>query len=99
MRAQRDRARAALEEELDRRQRRADPGVVLDIALRERDVEVGAQEDALPLGRRLGNGAHANDPARSRAGSTDRRRGSSQAATGWRSFEATNAVMSASRHA
>ena len=41
-------ARAAVEQQLERRQRGADPRVVGDAPVLERHVEVGADEDALP---------------------------------------------------
>ena len=47
VRAHGDLAGAALEQQPERRQRRADARVVRDAAVLERDVEVGADEDAL----------------------------------------------------
>ena len=49
VRAHDDLGRAALEQELERRQRRADPRVVGDATVLERHVEVAADEDALSL--------------------------------------------------
>ena len=48
VRADADRRGAALEQQLERRQRRADARVVGDGAVLERDVQVGADEDDLP---------------------------------------------------
>ena len=47
VRAHRDLGRVALEQQLERRERCADSRVVRDAAVVERDVEVGADEDAL----------------------------------------------------
>ena len=48
---------AALEQQLERRQRGLDPRVVGDAAVLERDVQVGAEEDALARDVRFPNGA------------------------------------------
>ena len=60
---------AALEEELERRQRRADARVVGDAAVLERHVEVDADEDALArdVGRRGRNAAACTDALRAAA--------------------------------
>ena len=44
-----DDGRAAVQRVRDRRQRRLDARVVLDLAVGERDVEIDANEDALAL--------------------------------------------------
>jgi hypothetical protein len=49
VRAHRDGCRTTIEQQLDGWDRRPDPGVVSDLAAVERDVEVGADENALPL--------------------------------------------------
>ena len=47
VRADADPGRAALEQQLERRQRGADPRVVGDLAVLERDVQVGSDEHRL----------------------------------------------------
>ena len=51
------RAAPALEQQLQRRQRRADARVVGDAPVLERDVQVGADEDGLPVDVRVANRA------------------------------------------
>ena len=48
---------ATIEERLDRWYRRANARVVDDLAIRERHIEVDAQQHALPLRVQLANGA------------------------------------------
>ena len=67
---------AALEQELERRQGRADPRVVGDVAVLERDVEVGAHEDRLPAtsasSTERGSAQHAASGSSSSTRSTSR---------------------------
>jgi len=54
---------AAAHQVLDRRQRLADPGVVLDAAILDRDVEVDAEEHALPGDVDIADGGFLEGPA------------------------------------
>ena len=57
VRADDDLGGAAFQQELERRQRGADPGVVGDLAVLERHVQVGAHEHALAGDVGVANGA------------------------------------------
>ena len=77
MRAHGDVRRAAVEQSPQRRQRRADPRVVGDPPVLERDVQVGADEDALAGDVRLTNRARPVHRLRERACRSGRRAGTS----------------------